>query len=118
MTKYKKLLKNLLKFFLSIIIYLIIITLLSSFNLINYKTVSVISLIFMALLFIISGIKTGKLSNKRGYLTGLITGIILVLLLLITSLIFKSFPNKSSWLYYLVLILCSTFGGMIGINKK
>ncbi len=118
MTKYKKLIIDILKFFLSILIYLIIITLLSNFNLLSYKVVSVISLIFMALLFMINGIKIGKLSTKRGYLTGLITGLVLVILLLILSLIFNSLPTLKSWLYYLVLIFSSTLGGMIGINKK
>lgn len=116
--KYKDLLKIIGKFFISLFIYLIIITIFAYFNIISYNVVSVLSFIFMILLFLISGFKTGKISEKKGFISGLFIGIVITFILLLLSLIFKSFPTLKSLLYFFILIISSVIGGMIGINKK
>lgn len=118
MKKYKIILKSLGWFLLSIIIYLLLITTFAHFNLISYKTVSVLSFIFMCILFLISGFKIGKKSEKRGYLSGLFIGVINILVILLLSLILRSIPSIKSLIYFATLILSSTLGGMFGINKK
>ena len=118
MKKYKSILKNSGWFILSIIIYLFIITTLAHFNIFSYKTVSVLSFIFMCILFMISGFKLGKKSQKRGYLSGLFIGTINIVIILLLALILKSIPNIKSLIYFAVLLLSSTRGGMFGINKK
>ncbi len=118
MKKYKDLLKIIGKFFISLFIYLIIITIFAYFNIISYNVVSVLSFIFMILLFLISGFKTGKISEKKGFISGLFIGIVITFILLLLSLIFKSFPTLKSLLYFFILIISSVIGGMIGINKK
>lgn len=118
MKKYKNILILLGEFLSAIIIYLLIITLFATFNLISYKTVSILSLIFMILLFAFTGFKIGKRSEKRGYLSGLIIGLINIILILILALLFRSFPSLKSLIYFSILLLSSTLGGMFGINKK
>jgi len=118
MKKYKNTLILLGKFLAAIIIYLLIITLFANFNLISYKTVSILSLIFMILLFAYTGFSIGKRSKKRGYLSGLFIGLINILLILILALLFRSFPSIKSLIYFSLLLLSSTLGGMFGINKK
>lgn len=118
MKKYKNILINIGYFFASLIVYLIFITTLAYFEIISYKTVSILSFIFMILLFMINGFTIGKKSKKRGYLSGLTIGIINILLILILALIFKSVPELKSLIYFVTLTLSSTLGGMFGINFK
>jgi len=118
MKNYKNILILLGKFTASLFIYLLIITLFAYLNIFSYKTVSVLSFIFTIILFIYSGFKLGKLSTKRGYLSGLLIGSLNILILLFLSLVLRSFPGVKSLLYYGILLLSSTFGGMLGINKR
>ena len=118
MNKYKKFLITSAWFLLSLIIYLLIITTLAHFNLISYKVVSIISFIYIILLFMTNGFIIGKKREKRGYLSGLLIGVINVILILFLALIFRSFPEVKSLIYFLILLLSSTLGGMFGINFK
>lgn len=118
MKKYKSILISIGWFMVSLIVYLLIITTFAHFNIISYKTVSVMSFIFMCLLFMYNGFKVGKKSEKRGYLSGLIIGSINIILVLLLALVFRSIPELKSLIYFLVLLLSSTLGGMFGINFK
>lgn len=118
MKKYKNILITIGWFFSSLLIYLIIITTLAHFNIISYKTVSILSFIFMCLLFMYNGFTLGKKSNKRGYLSGLIIGSINIALVLLLGVIFRSIPELKSLIYFAILLLSSTLGGMFGINFK
>jgi putative membrane protein (TIGR04086 family) len=66
----------------------------------------------------ISGFKIGKQSEKRGYLSGIIIGSLNIILILLLALIFRSIPELKSLIYFMILLLSSTIGGMFGINKK
>ena len=116
--KYKKFLMGMAYFMLSLIIYLLIITTLAHFNIISYKTVSVISFIYIVGLFMFNGFIIGKSSEKRGYLSGLLVGIFNIILILILAMIFRSFPEVKSLIYFVILLLSSSLGGMFGINFK
>lgn len=116
--KYKKFLMGMTYFMLSLIIYLLIITTLAHFNIIGYKTVSIISFIYIVGLFMFNGFIIGKSSEKRGYLSGLLVGIFNIILILILAMIFKSFPEVKSLIYFVILLLSSSLGGMFGINFK
>lgn len=118
MKKYKNILTSIGWFFGSLLIYLIIITTLAHFNLISYKTVSVLSFIFMCLLFMYNGFSLGKKSSKRGFLSGLMIGTINIILVLLLAIILRSIPGFKSLIYFAVLLLSSTLGGMFGINFK
>lgn len=116
--KYKVYLKSSLPFFIVFILYLLLITLLSYFNVLGYKTISIMSYIFSIMFFLLSGFKTARKTSKRGYLSGLFMGLILVILMMLLSLILGSGIKIKALIYYGTLILSSVIGGMVGINAK
>ena len=118
LNSYSNIFINIGYFLLSLLIYLIIITSLSYINIFNYKVTSTINFIFINLLFFIFGFKSGKRSEKKGFLSGLITGTVNTLTLLFLSMIFKCLPNSKTLLYFLILIISSVLGGILGINFK
>lgn len=118
MKKFNNILINIGYFLISLIIYLIIITTFSYFNILSYKNICIISFIIINILFLINGFKLGKRSESKGYLSGIIMGLSLIILLLFLSIIFKSIPSLKSLIYFLTLIISSTIGGMFGINKR
>ena len=68
-------------------------------------------------MFII-GIITGKNTNNKGYLKGLLVSVVCIFILVILSLIFKFTLNINSLIYYIILVISTIFGSMLGINKK
>ena len=60
----------------------------------------------------------GKSTTKKGYLAGLKLGLIISIIFLSLNLIvFKSFQFKNI-IYYLIIIITSIIGSMLGIQKK
>ena len=85
---------------------------------VNYKTISIILLMSTLLLFLIMGFLEGKRATVKGYKAGLKIGFLFIILFLIINvLVIKNF-NLIMIMYYGVLLLSSTLGGMIGINRK
>lgn len=73
----------------------------------------------MCALFFILGFKRGKKVSSKGLVNGIKVGLIMVLIFYILKLLFiNSRIFDASLIYYLVLILCSGFGGALGVNKK
>ena len=110
--------RGILYFYLILIGFIVFITTFNYFNIIDYKTLSIISFVFMIALFMLSGFLIAKKSNRNGYVNGLIMGIINIVLLLFLSLILGESPKLSVGIYFLILLLSSTIGGMFGINFK
>lgn len=115
MNKYN-ILKNIALFFLCILVYLVIVTTFNYFEIMSPKVISIISFIFITILFMASGFYLANKSENKGYLSGLIIGGINMGLLFIISLILQCEIKTSILLYFLILILASTMGGMFGIN--
>ena len=118
MKKYNNYFLNIGYFLISLLVYLVLVSILASLNILPYKVVSIISFIVICLLFFISGLRAGKNSSKRGYLSGITIGVINILVLLFLGIILRSVPSLKSILYYGILILSSTIGGMLGINTR
>lgn len=114
---FKNLYMSLLYFFCIITISTIFITLFNYFNVFSSSVISGLKLAVPLVGIFISSFILGSKSNKLGYVEGLKFGIIIVIIFLIISLLSNSFIVKSL-IYYAILILCSTFGAMVGINKK
>lgn len=95
------------------------ITFLHYFNIIHYKTVSIFKILIPTVCFFIGGFLLGKKSSKKGWLEGIKFGsIFLVFLFLLNYLGFqKSFEIKDL-IFYLILMIASIFGSVIGINRK
>lgn len=115
MKKFSLIINNYVFFILSMFIYLVVISILSF---LSYKVSSIISYIFIIVLFFISGYKLGNKSNKKGYLSGLLVGISNIIFMFILGVILKLEFNLNILLYYFTLILSSVIGGCIGINRK
>lgn len=118
MDKLKKYIKPIIYFYASLLIYLIIITTLNYFNIISPKVVSLISFIMIILLFLGIGFMVALRSAKKGYINGLIIGGFNIVLFLFLALILGAHPKLNVGIYFLILLLSSTIGGMFGINYK
>ncbi len=110
--------KGILRFYIALIIFLFITTILNYLNVISYKTLSLLSFIFMISLFLYTGFYIAKNNDKRGYINGLIIGVLNIILILLLSLLLGGNPKISIGIYLLILLLSSTIGGMFGINFK
>ena len=85
----------------------------------NFNTTSILFIILMIIIFLIMGYQFGKKANKKGYIEGLKIGLCLILVLIFINLIFyNSNFSLERIIYYIVLILSSIMGSMLGINKK
>ena len=100
-----------------ILITTIIITIFNYFNILNDIPLKIIMLLIPIISIFIGSFKIGRVSNKKGYIEGLKYGLIWALIFIIINLIIKNFTILSI-IYYIVLLLTSTFAGILGINKK
>lgn len=97
----------------------IVITLLNYFSILTGNLLNIISIVIMIFTMFIGGYLTGKKASKKGYLEGIKFGIIMILIILIFNLlVFKNKFELMNILYYLILLVSSTIGSMIGIQKR
>ena len=115
MNTFYKYIKSLIIFLTSIITIPILLTI---FNLFKLNTNRIMIIIIGSILMFIIGLIIGKKSESKGYLNGLLLSVISILILLITSLILRFQLNINTLIYYTILVLSTTFGSMLGINKK
>ena len=116
--KYLKILARCLIYtFLITITSTFIITIFSYFNIFSDNITKVLKLSIPIISVFIGGIIMGRNSLKKGFIEGIKLGLIICFILVITSIILKEF-KISSILFYIILITSTTFGSMIGINKK
>jgi len=96
-----------------------IITILSYFNIMNDKIVSIFKIIIPIISLFIGGFYIGKNSNKKGFIEGLKLSLLFSIIVIIFNfLAFDSSFKLKYLLYYLILIISCIAGSMIGINKK
>ncbi len=104
-----------------ILLELLLIFIMSFFNLIGTNSSLTKTLIFISniVIFFVFGYKAGKNTNRKGLHEGIINGLILIGLLFLISLFFyhKSF-SLGTLLYYLTLWTTSIISAIIGKNKK
>ena len=117
MNKLINYLKCYLTYFIILIIYLIIISILYYFELFNYKTITTINLISSIIMFYLLGHRIARLEHNRGYYNGFLISVILVIIFTLITLITNKI-TLSSLIYYLILIISSILGGIIGVTKK
>lgn len=90
----------------------------SIFNLFGLSLNKIVLIILSSVIMLVSGFMIGKKSLKKGFISGGILGIIFILFLIIMGLFFKVSFNLERFIYYVILILSSMLGSIIGINKK
>lgn len=104
---------------LTIFVLLFLVGTLYYFDIISSGTVNYLRLfIILSVLFGTSFI-LGKNTKKNGYLEGMKFGIFDILIFLIISVIFfRSDFKLRIILYYIILLITSVLGSMIGINRS
>lgn len=100
-----------------ILILTFLITLLNYFNIISKNVVSVFKIIIPIVSLFIGGFVTGKKSSQKGWLEGLkLSLIFLFIMILFNYLGLKNNIEFKNLLYYLIIIVSTCFGSMLGIN--
>ena len=104
---------------LGIIILLSLITsLLNYFSIVPNSLFKWLKLIIPIISFLVGGFYIGKYTNNKGYLEGIKIGAIFVVIMFLFSILGFSTFKWTMLLYYIILILSSMLGAMIGINRK
>lgn len=115
MNAFFKYIKSLIIFLSSIVTIPVFLTI---FNLFKLKTNRIMIIIIGAILMFIIGLILGRKSESKGYLNGLLLSVISLLILVLVSLIFRFPLNINTLIYYIILVLTTVVGAMLGINKK
>ena len=114
---YKKYLFGTLTIIILITILALLVNTLYYFDIINNNMVKYFKMIIAIISFFFGGIYIGLHSPNKGYLYGLKESLIMIIILLLSGIVFNSI-KPINIIYYLITIICITFGSMIGINKK
>jgi len=118
MNKLKVIGKNILTSSIFLLIAIFFFSVLSYFNILNGKVLSIVEIIIIFIAILIGAYKQGKFSNKRGYLEGLKIGAVYLLLFIVINAIFYKLFHLKNIIYYTLILIISAFGGMIGISRK
>ena len=114
-----KYLKSLLYTFASLIILSIVIATLSYFNITSNNITNILELITIIISVFIGSLYLGKNSNKKGYLEGIKQGLLVIaLLFLFNFLALGNSPSISDLISYVIILITSILGSVLGINKK
>lgn len=106
-------------FFLVVVVFAIILTIFNYYDIVTSKLFKIIKVLIPSLALFIGGYKVGNSANKKGYIEGIkLSLIIIVMLFMFSYLGFNVTFNVSLILYYIILIISSMLGAMVGINKK
>ena len=105
--------------FIYIITTLLVLTLIFTlFNYFSFKDLSIIKMFIPVVSLFIGGIYLGLNTRFKGFCNGLKLGILFVLFMIILNIIFISEFEIKNILYYLILLISTSLGSMIGINLK
>lgn len=95
-----------------------IFSLLNYIGLFNNTIINIIKIIIPVLSMFIGGFVLGKRTGKKGWLEGLkLSLIFLIFLSLFNYLGLKSSLSLKVGIYYLILIMSTIFGSILGVNK-
>lgn len=96
----------------------LLLTTLSYFDLITDGMLSILQIITMFIVMFIGGFVTSKKCTSKGWKEGLKIGIIFIIILFLINILFIHQFDFKNIIYFIILIISSIFGGMIGILKK
>lgn len=103
----------------SFLILTLVLTLFSYINWFQGKMVHFVMIIIPIISLLLGGFVVGKMSEKDGWLEGLkFSGIFLVFLILFNYLGLRVTPEVQSIIFYLIMIVSTVLGSMVGINRK
>lgn len=114
----KKIGKFLLTTFISIIVLSFVSTIFYYFDIISNNIYNIMKMIIVIGSLFINSLLLGKNSTKYGIVEGLKLGAIFLLVMIIIKLITNSSFDIRTLIYSLIILLTSSGGAVIGINKK
>lgn len=114
----KKIGKFLLTTFISIIALSFVLTIFYYFDIISNNIYNIMKMIIVIGSLFINSLLLGKNSNKYGIVEGLKLGAIFLIIMIIIKLITNSSFDIRTLIYSLIILLTSSVGAVIGINKK
>lgn len=114
----KKIGKFLLTTFISIIALSFVLTIFYYFDIISNNIYNIMKMIIVIGSLFINSLLLGKNSNKYGIVEGLKLGAIFLIVMIIIKLITNSSFDIRTLIYSLIILLTSSVGAVIGINKK
>ena len=114
----KKIGKFLLTTFISIIALSFVLTIFYYFDIISNNIYNIMKMIIVIGSLFINSLLLGKNSNKYGIVEGLKLGAIFLIVMFIIKLITNSPFDIRTLIYSLIILLTSSVGAVIGINKK
>lgn len=117
MNKLFIILKKSLTMYLCLLIYLLIASIFYYFEILNYKVIYLISFIVILLIMFIFSFLSSKEIKYKGYINGFLYGLSNVLLMTIISKISSNISSRAL-IYYILLIVVSISGGILGIQKN
>lgn len=115
-------LKNVGISFIYIICFLLGLTFISTlFNYINLfgnTFINVLKVIIPVISLFVGGFVIGKRTGKKGWLEGIKLSLIFLVFLTIFNYLALDFSmSLKTIIYYIILVVATTFGSMIGVNK-
>lgn len=111
----KNISKSILYTISSIIILTIILTIFNYFSIFNGTIVKVFKVINLIISILIGSALIGNKSDNKGWLEGLKFGLIMAVIIFMFNFLGL---NRLDYLTYVVIILTSIIGGMLGISLK
>ena len=115
----KKLTKSLGISLAFLLLITLLITIFNYIGIIGLKIVTSFSYITPFISIFIGSILLGKTSNNKGWLEGIKYGLICIVIFFIFNyLVFDSVVNISYIFLYIITLIASVLGGMVGINLK
>ena len=112
-----KYLKGFLFFLVPFLVLTLLITILYYFDILNNQIIKYFKIVIAILSCLLGGFIIGRNSTSKGYLNGIkLSGIIIV-----TLLIFNLILGGFKWyhlVYYLIILVTTTIGSMLGISLK
>lgn len=114
----KKLGKIIITTLLSIIILGLILTILYYFDIINNNIYNIMKMVIVLLSLFINAFFLGKNSTKYGLVEGLKLGAIFLIIMFIIKIFTSNSFDIRTVIYSIIILLTTSIGSVIGINKK
>ena len=118
MTNLKKYLSRLFYTFLYLLGAMLFITTLYYFNLMNESVYKVFKIIILIISMFVSGFILGRKAKSKGYLEGIKFSLMMILIFLISTVLLSEPLKLTIIIYYLIILMSTTFGSMIGVSLK
>lgn len=114
----KKLGKFLLIIFSSILILGLLLNTLYYFDIVNNNIYNIMKMVIVLICLFVNAFLLGKGSLKYGFVEGLKLGAIFLLVMVILKTITNSPFDIRTIIYSIIILLTTSVGAVIGINKK